>query len=242
MNTYIEPFVGMGALYLDLRGRGFRGPVTLADSHPQVASFWRQLHTDAAPLVAAAERLTNEPATADRFYNALDEHPDNEAELVAWFLWLTNFSYGNHPNVYRGGWSHHHGTKLTSAAKWNKTFPWAACVDRLRSVARVVEGMPTTVVTDAAVALARATSDSYVYADPPYHRQRRYSGSDEAVTYVDLIASALGTIVLSESPIIAERLSGWRREDGTITARMSGGDGATPGGRIESIYIRENNT
>lgn len=236
ITRYVEPFAGMGALYLDLRASGYRGPAILADSHPQVAAFWRLLHINPDPLIAACERLGTQPATADRYYAIIDEPVDDVFELVARFLWLTNYAFGNSPNVYRDGWSRTVGTKLVSAEKWGKTFPWPPCIKRLRSAAQTVTGTPTLVYASAQELAALTVDTDHVYADPPYSGQRRYTGGSG--DYVDLIASMRGRVVMSEGPSVAERLPGWVCDIGSVVARSSGGVGAV-GKRSEVIYIRD---
>lgn len=238
IERYFEPFVGMGANYLDLRGRGYRGPAVLADSHPQVAAFWTMLHVDPDPLIVACERLGETEATTDRYYNILSERVNDPVELVARFLWLTNYAFGNSPNVYIDGWSRNNGTKLTSAAKWGKTFPWELCVERLRNAARVLAGTSTVVLDDAASALTMTTDNDHIYADPPYQGTWEYADLGTG-DYIDMVNHARGFVVISERPDIAHRLVGWEREDGTMVARarMMSGKGA---GKVrgEAIYVR----
>lgn len=235
ITRYVEPFTGMGALYLDLRGRGYGGPAILADAHPQVAGFWRMLHADPDPLIRAAERLGDTPATTERYYAIIAEPVDDPVERVARFLWLTNYAFGNSPNVYRDGWSRTVGTKLVSAEKWGKTFPWGDCVKRLHVAANTVAGTSALVYDDAALALADTTDSDHVYADPPYSGQRRYTGGGG--DFVKLVATARGHLVLSEGPKVADHLPGWICDIGTVVARSSGGVGAV-GKRSEVIYVR----
>ncbi len=235
---YIEPFVGMGANYLDLRSRGYDGPAVLADSNQQVADFWRMVHDDRGPhLCAAAAALGEVPATTARYYSLLDERVGDRVELAARWLWLTNYAFGNAPAVYgAGGWSRT-GTKLTSAEKWGKTFPWGKCVDRLGAVVDLLREAPVVVVDDAAVAVAFSTSASHVYADPPYAGQYTYAGTSGG-GHVAAVKRAYGYVVLSESPKAAPQLAAnWRAEDGSVVARTSGGVGAN-GRRSESLYVR----
>jgi site-specific DNA-adenine methylase len=223
-------------MYLDLRARGFDGPAVLADSHPQVSSFWRLIHGDPDALLSRMDDLGRTPATAERYYSMLCERSPDPVEVTARFLWLTNYAFGNAPNVYRDGWSHTTGTKLTSAAKWGKTFPWADCVERARLAAAALDGAPVAVFDDAADALALTTDASHTYADPPYWQERAYSGSEHR-DYIALVESASGLIVLSESAKVAHRLAEWDMDEAEIVARMTGGEGAG-GKRGEVVYVR----
>lgn len=102
---YVEPFVGMGAVYLDLRARGFSGRATLADSNSCVRDFWTIVHGDAAPLVDASKQLSHWPTTEEGFWAMMAEPCEDKAERTARFLWLTNFMYANLPPSYvEGKW------------------------------------------------------------------------------------------------------------------------------------------
>lgn len=243
MDMYIEPFVGMGAVYLDVRARGYKGWAKIADSHTDVFSYWMLVHHAPDALVDACRDLCNRPATAESFYAMKVESADDVVERTARFLWLLNFSFGNMPLRYVDGkWSSSGGaggggTKLTSAAKWGKTFPWSACVDRLEDVADLVGGTPTTIYEDGVKLLADATARDVVYADPPYVGTSGYTGS-MVDNYIDAVSRTDAYIVLSEGSDLAGRLDGWMMHDGDLVARASGGVGAD-GKRRELIYVRE---
>lgn len=237
MTHYVEPFVGMGALYLDLRGRGYRRPAVLADSHPQVADFWRLLHEDPDALVDAMRRVGEQPATAERYYAMLGEKTCDRADLVGRFLWLTNYAFGNSPNVYDDGWSRTVGTKLTSAAKWGKTFPWDACIDRAVVAAAAVYGTDVIVLSDAADAVARTTAASHTFADPPYEKTRRYTGT-AGTGHIGTVSAARGFVALSESPGVAEQMHGWEMSTGDVVARMTGRGVGASGKRAEALFTR----
>lgn len=240
MPRYIEPFVGMGALYLDLRARGYRGPAVLADSNPCVAAFWEHVHCPqhGPALVEAATALSAEERSAERFYAMVEESVE-DIERVARFLWLTNYAFANVPKVYEGDhWSRQGGTKLTSAARWGKTFPWDDCVKRLRAVVATCVTAPAVVLPEARDALNVAGRTDCIYADPPYRGQRGYRGS-RPLGYVEAVRGCeAGLIVLSESPEVEASLPGWRADIGEVIARTSGGKGAT-GMRKEVVYIRD---
>jgi site-specific DNA-adenine methylase len=234
---YVEPFVGMGAMYLDLRDRGYEGSAVLADSNPQVADFWRYVHGDPDYLVRAVDRLESWPRTAEGYGEMLKEACEDEADRVARFLWITNFAFGNEPPAYRGnGWTNTHGTKLTSAERWGKTFPWDDCVQRLIAVINRVEGRPVVVLADAADALTHTTPTSHTYADPPYVNHGQYHG--KRGDFTTLIATAQGHVVLSEGTDLATALgSAWAMSEDDVVARLSDQTGAN-GKRREYLYVK----
>lgn len=226
----------MGAVYLDVRARGYKGWAKLADSHPQVRDFWLLVHQSPDVLIEAADMLKAWPSTADGYYAMKEQRVDEFVERVARFLWMTNIAYGNVPVLYTGSSWKGPGTKMTSAAKWNKTFPWKDCVERLKTVGELVQGQMTLITDDGIRLLQEVGMTDQVYADPPYRGQSGYDGSVHS-DYINAIASSSGSVVLSESSEVAHELSGWDIFDGSVTARMSSGVGAT-GKRREVIYVR----
>jgi DNA adenine methylase len=238
MEHYVEPFVGMGAAYLDLRARGFGGHAVLADSNPQVRDFWLAAHGHGDHLLAAVRELDDWPRDAEGYY-AMQKAPwDDRMGRVARFLWLTNFAFGNVPPAYVDGrWINTSGTKLTSAAKWGKTFPWDACVRRLEAAVEALAGASVEVHRDAEAALARATEHSTVYCDPPYARHGQYHGSRGDHTHVAARANGR-LVILSEASDVATALGdGWTVDGEDVVARLSSGSGAN-GKRRELLYTR----
>lgn len=243
IERYVEPFVGMGAVYLDLRSRGYGGPAVLADSNRCVADFWRFVHgVEGAALVESASRIS---ATSDpeAYYAAMRQDEDDPVRRVARFLWLTNYAYANVAPTYRGGgmgWVGS-GCKLTSAAKWNKTFPWLKCVERLRFAVHALQGCPCKVHDDVSeVVLGEADS---VYADPPYLGRRGYrSNGDANREHVDHADAIFGWpsqhIIYSETRLLSLP-AGWQEASMVVTARASRNrDPGAVGRRQERVYYR----
>ncbi len=159
-------------------------------------------------------------------YYAMKEESVSGVERTARFLWLLNYAFGNVPPVYLENSWKGPGTKLTSAERWGKTFPWDDCVERLRVAADCVGGSSTLVFDDGLALLSSATFEDFVYADPPYKGTSGYSGSVLA-DYIEVIKSTKARVVLSESSDLAVDLEGWTIHDGDVVARLSGGTGAS---------------
>ncbi len=244
---YVEPFVGMGALYLDLRVQGYAGPATLADENLCVALFWKCVHDNAmaSELQKQCDKLGEIAASVDLYRERLATDVADPIQRVAIFLWLTNIAYGNAPPWYIGdgqGW-HGKGTKLTSAAKWGKKFPWEACCDRLRRVCSVTVQRPCKVLGDGIPLLgdsALSESGTFIYADPPYYGSFGYRGKDmkEGVDYAQpVFQSNAPHIVLSETRDLRDQLPpGWLPDYGEVAARQSHSEGAI-GLRNEWLYV-----
>jgi site-specific DNA-adenine methylase len=240
IGSYIEPFVGMGACYLDLRARGFTGPAVLADANPCVADFWRILHSDQADRLVVEAKLLPQTPTAEDYRSVIAAPEPDTIRRVVKFLWITNYAFGNDPPSYVDGRWHATGTKLTSAAKWGQTFPWEKCVTRLMQLCSHLKGAPVVVVDDFKDALALAGPDSFIYADPPYRNTTKYTrGAQEALT--DFVAPLVAVgdnypTLLSEATDVSAELPGWEADLDTIVARVSEGSGAA-GHRSEYIFV-----
>lgn len=241
IHRYVEPFVGMGAVYLDLRKRGYVGPALLADANEVVADFWRIVHTRGRELVDAAEGL-NATMDPDVYFAVLAEDEPDVIARCAKFLWITNYSYANVAPVYRGGgkgWSGS-GCKLTSAAKWGKTFPWDRCVARLKTVCSALDGMDVEVLDDVSEYVSRP--GDVVYADPPYFGRRGYAPAGNANREkTDYAPTVFGwrsrCVVLSETRELSVP-DGWECSSGEVTARASRRhDKGSVGRRSEWLYI-----
>ena len=234
---YIEPFVGMGAMYLDLRSRGFRGAAALADSNATVADFWRAVHNPdgAAALIRACDALSSWPKTVEGFAEMKSASVDG-VDRVARFLWLTNYTFGNQPPLYRDGRWVGFSSKFGSSAKWGKTFPWTSCVERLGRVVKALAGVVGVVRNDG-LPLLRYSDDASIYADPPYAGVAPYVG-DKPLDYITPILNArCRELVLSEKTDLRPLPPGWACEEGALVERWSQGRGAR-GSRAEFLYFK----
>ena len=236
---FAEPFVGMGALLLDMRARGWRGVALVADTNPEVRDFWDMVHDRTGnSLVAEAGRLFDRfedgPKESD-WWALLEERPTSDEDRVARFLWLVNYAHANQSVRWTGnGWyrTRGTGTKLKSAAKWSKTFPWSACVKRLENVVAACNGLPVVVRDDAEEVLF-----GRVYADPPYLDRADYAcGGGETFDWAQNVFSwKVEHIVLSETRELSPP-PGWRIEVNEVVARSSASSGAI-GKRTERLYL-----
>lgn len=242
IQRYVEPFTGMGAVYLDLRARGYRGPALLADSNRCVGDLWRLLHDGgmSAQLIEAASSL--QPTTDVRVYSdTLCKDEEDPIRRVALFLWLTNYAYAGVAPLYRGegrGWVGS-GCKLAGCQKWGRAFSWEKCVERLVAAARLLEGLPC-MVYDSAQDVPVGPEDT-VYADPPYLGTRGYGvkGKDnkEERDFSPLICGwPAQQILYSEARLLELE---WYRISTEVVARASKRtDKGSIGKRVEYIYMK----
>lgn len=233
LDLYVEPFVGMGAVYLRLRSQRYGGLAVLADAHPCVSAFWKIIHDRSASvrLIDACRNLTA-TTNADDFYSAAACSPGFGEDRVARFLWLTNYSYSNRPPGLRNERWYVQGCKLTSAAKYGHLYPWENVVERVRRLAIAAEIWSVEVLDDAVTAIRRSTDESVTYADPPYAGTSEYQATCKNV--VDELKAARGFVMLSE---MANLPLSWPFEPASVVARVSNASGAV-GVRQEGVYIK----
>lgn len=236
---YFEPFTGMGAVYLDLRSRGFKGVAYLADTNPFVRRFWELVHDQNSfdRLLAAALNLP--PAVNDQDYSAMLDRPVpvDPHTAVAVFLWLTNYAFSNlAPSSSAGHWKGAKGSKLKSALP-GRTFPWSECVERLKEL-RLLNGQPAIVSADAEICLQHCSGRpcEVVYADPPY-KNSALDYDAASVDFVTTISSARAPLVImSEKSLVVS--DGWEVMEGSVTDRVRGSAAGAKGTRTEYLFVR----
>lgn len=229
-SVYIEPFVGMGAVYLQLRNEGYCGPAILADAHPCVAEFWRILHSPEAQDLLEACRALHAVQTAAEFYAiAKMPAPTSRIERVAMFLWIVNYSFGNRPPGLAGNKWILQGCKLggTQMARWETILTRIEyLVMRARAWDRVV------IYSDAIAAISNASKGGAIYADPPYYGTSKYQNECRAM--MTTLEAAPGVVLLSEMSTFP---CAWPSEPVKLVACLSQGKGAN-GDREERIFIK----
>lgn len=248
ISLYVEPYVGMGAVYLDLRARGYTGPAVLADSNRVVQEFWRGMHhpQESAEILLEADRLSTWPVTEDGFRQMMQEVVADRPARVARFLWLTNFMYANLPPTYveDTGWvaARSSGSKIKSAAKWNKTFPWTPCVKRLEQVRTCLTGRLCIVGDDAQTVLSTLPDTASVFADPPYLGRAKYDRrSGASAGHVAAVFGAKGQIVLTEMLDVTPP-DGWTKTAVSVLSRQAGPWNGAGASRKEFIYSNVRST
>lgn len=92
---YYEPFIGGGALFLDLQPER----AVINDTNEQLLNVYRQLKQDAEAVIAAVDKLDAEPCDADRYmatrkvYNAKIQAHELDAECAALMIWINKHCF-----------------------------------------------------------------------------------------------------------------------------------------------------
>jgi DNA adenine methylase len=176
---YVEPFVGSGAVFFDLFGRGWLDgrPVRLADVNPDLIGCYRALRDRTDAVIAELAQLEREHRAAgdacyydvrDRRFNpARAAAPDRglaasyPPALAAMFIFLNRTGFNG---LFR----------LNSKGAFNVPagrylLPRICDADHLRRVAEVLRA-PGVAIEFAPfeTTLAAAGAGDFVYCDPPY--------------------------------------------------------------------------
>jgi site-specific DNA-adenine methylase len=239
IQLYVEPFVGMGAVYLDLRARGYKGPAILADSNPEIANFWRFVHDERGPvLLEHCRKLDEWPRTTEAFREMKVQPVEDPVERVARFLWLTRFSYGNEPPLYTdNGWSTN-GDRFESEYKYGKSVLWINNINWLGQIIGRLSRLPCTVESDGICLLSRLNSSATVYGDPPYRGKRPYNRKPTGNEFVQALLGCSGRrIIVSEQTAIVPLPDGWRDYCDLMTIKMADRSGCS-GKRTEYLYVK----
>lgn len=202
--VYIEPFVGMGAVYLALRARGWKGQAILNDANPAVAAMWRCLHSaelGEALALALEERDAWPRTNAEHKRRAALSPPSHTVDLAADWIWLQEGSFSGKPVGLVGGkytthgcaFDHHTGIRLAGGSSNKHDLTRNARL--VRKAASVLATMPCEVSCESARSLP--SLNGCWYLDPPYVGTTSYDVEAAPFTW-DWAASLPGRVFVSE--------------------------------------------
>lgn len=239
--TYIEPFLGSGAVLLAKPAAPFE---VVNDVDHALVTFWRVLRTRQAELEQVCALTPHSRAEYDSC--DLDEPGLDELELARRWWVRVNQSFGCTANRHTG-WSISNGTQQSKSA---------TIVSRLGRFAPVAERIARVSIECCdAVGLSERLADhrTVVYCDPPYLADSRVSRAGNGGDYrFDMgapqahrrLAVALNAtparVILSgyPTPLYDEIYRDWSRIDRAVTANssnMAKGPRALAS-RVESIW------
>jgi DNA adenine methylase len=160
--TYVEPFLGGGAVFFHLRATGrLRGRVLLSDANEPLVRTWVAVRDRVEEVVAALEEHRRRHAADPRghYYATRAADPGGEAARAARFIYLNKTCYNGLWRVNRAG-----GFNVPMGRYRN---PPILDAGNLRAAAAALEGVGIRCETFEA-ALRRARAGAVAYLDPPY--------------------------------------------------------------------------
>jgi DNA adenine methylase len=178
---YVEPFLGSGAVFFDLNGRGMLDgrAARLADVNPDLVGCYRTVRDQADAVIAALARLqAKHRAQGERFYYEIRDRRFNPAraalpasrvdaadlytpQLAAWLIFLNRTGFNGLFRLNR------HGAFNVPAGRYSE--PRICDPVHVRRVASAF-GSPQVSIecTPFEDVLAGAGAGDFVYCDPPY--------------------------------------------------------------------------
>ena len=164
-DTYFEPFIGGGALLVELANRGRLGRAVIGDMNPELVNLYRVVKRDPEELSRALSdaKFQNNEESFRRLrseFNALigtRKHPVDRAALL---VYLNKHSYNGLWRVNRKG---HYNVPFGKYARLN-----LPSSQNLEKFSRMLEGV-TLMHADFGRIVRTAKRGDFVYLDPPYH-------------------------------------------------------------------------
>ena len=156
ISTYYEPFVGGGAVFFSLAAEGRFERAVLSDQNEELIGTYLAVQTDVDAVIKALREM---PHSEEDYYKIRSQKPRLPAKRAARMIYLNRTGYNGLYRVNRSG-------------QFNVPFgryvrPKICDEDRLRSVARVLQGVRLE-VADFSSVVKKARAGDAVYFDPPY--------------------------------------------------------------------------
>ena len=159
--TYIEPFMGSGAVFLHRRSLGQVGNAILADVNPKLMAVHIALRDRVDDVLSELDELPRLDWEASYYQirEYFNEGPWQGPRHAARFIWLNRAGYNG---LYRENSGGKYNVPCGRYAKLHMPAPAA-----FRAVGKLLEGVEL-VATGFEEAMARAGRGDQVYCDPPY--------------------------------------------------------------------------
>jgi len=187
-DTYYEPFVGAGAVWLHLEHK----KCVINDSYHDVANFYNVLKQDGPKLIERLSQITDEYNSSEKetkqqmellsdkiYYRYRDSAPDNDFDKAVRFYILRQLSFSGMLRFNKDG-------------KYNVPFGWYKKMkaidfnqDKLSSLLEHTKILNV----DWKMAVETANENDFVFLDPPYTRKfQKYhpNGEFESQHHIEL--------------------------------------------------------
>jgi len=161
VGTYIEPFLGSGAIYFDCP----RSTAILSDTNEELIRTYEAIRDD---WHGVADLLQQHKALhcSDHYYAERARVPAGGADLAARFLYLNRTCWNGVYRVNRNG-----QFNVPLGSPRNVVLP----TDNFQAVAEQLQHA-TFIIGDFSVSVARAGQGDLIYADPPYTVRHNTNG------------------------------------------------------------------
>lgn len=243
--TYHEPFVGGGALFFALTGRGMLTRAVLSDANAPLVDTYLAVRDRVDDVIAALRRHPNDAA---HFYRVRAQDPDDLSlvEKAARVIFLNRTCYNG---LYREN----------RAGQFNVPFgryenPRICDEVNLRACSRALQRVEV-LRTDFTNVLGRAKPGDLIYFDPPYHpvsKTASFTGYDrngfdemdqESLRDVFAELARQGVHVVlsnSDTPLVRRLYRGFRVE--RVLAKRAINSRADRRGRVAEVIVTASST
>ena len=196
--TYIEPFLGGGAVFFQVRPK----KALLGDINTDLIATYRTVSQSPDAVLRALRRLR---VSEDDYYRVRDREPRTEVTRAAQFLYLNRTAFGGIYRVNRDGRFNvpYGGGQRTPALLWERALLHRAA--KVLAHAKLIQA-------DFQVLMSQAAKGDVVYCDPTYtvahdsngfvrYNERNFSWADqERLAQAALAAAQRGaTVVVSNA-------------------------------------------
>lgn len=157
IDLYVEPFLGGGALFLELARLGRIRSAILSDRNPELVETWQAVADDPDGVYEELQSWYNDKET---FYEVRAARYDEPVRRAARVLWLNRTCFNGLYRINQSG-----GFNVPYGNYKNVRFDH----DNLRAVSEALRGVDLQIGSDDFEAvLERAGEGAVVYCDPPY--------------------------------------------------------------------------
>lgn len=160
---YFEPFIGGGALFLDVQP----GKAIINDTNEQLLNVYRQLKADPEAVIAAVNVLDNEPCDKERYYAVRDQYNEKikahelDASCAGLMIWINKHCFNGLYRVNSKG--------LFNVPYNNKVGGVSIDADNLRNIGVYLQQSNVEIRQgDFEVACDDVSSGDFLYFDSPY--------------------------------------------------------------------------
>lgn len=159
-DTYIEPFVGGGALFFELQPTR----AILADSNPELINCYTIVRDKVEELITI---LSTYPYSQEFYYQLRQEYPEDAVLRAARMIYLNRTCYNG---LYR----------VNKKGQFNVPFgrykkPVICDKEKLRAASYVLQRAELIYADYQETLRTYAQPGSFIYIDPPYHPVSQYS-------------------------------------------------------------------
>jgi DNA adenine methylase len=226
--AYIEPFVGMGGVFL----RRSRRPTVeiINDLSGDVANLFRIVRRHYEPLVAELRWLIASRAEFDR-QNRLDPQGLTDIERAVRFLYLQRQAFGGKVTGRQFGVDRNAGSR----------FNLGKLRAELKLLSRRLEPVKIEQLPYGDVIRRYDHAGALFYLDPPYDETTGYGvefGRADYVAMAEQLATIAGDFIMSinDTPFIRETFAAFEIEEVATTWTIGTNTGAT--GKVTELIIR----